>query len=192
MSTGAAAERVDAELVRAAQRGDRSAFGELYTRYARMVHGILLARVPHTAAEDLVHDVFVQALPQLASLRDPLRFGGWLAAIARNRAADFHRKARTCNEFDAESTDREMKQHEHPAEAFVILEAVRALPEAYRETLILHFVEGMTGPEIAARTGLTHGSVRVNLHRGMQQLREQLGLKSKAEAPAESAHEEKP
>jgi RNA polymerase sigma-70 factor, ECF subfamily len=191
-STGAAAEHVDAELVRAAQRGDRSAFGELYTRYARMVHGILLARVPRTAAEDLVHDVFVQALPQLASLRDPLRFGGWLAAIARNRAADFYRKARTCNQFDAESTDHEMKQHEHPAEASLILEAVRALPEAYRETLILRFVEGMTGPEIAARTGLTHGSVRVNLHRGMQQLREQLGLKSKAEAPAESAHEEKP
>jgi RNA polymerase sigma-70 factor (ECF subfamily) len=36
----------------------------------------------------------------------------------------------------------------------------------------------MTGPEIAARTGLTHGSVRVNLHRGMQQLREILGRKA--------------
>ena len=36
---------------------------------------------------------------------------------------------------------------------------------------MLRFVEGMTGPEIAARTGLTPGSVRVNLHRGMQLLR---------------------
>jgi RNA polymerase sigma-70 factor (ECF subfamily) len=41
--------------------------------------------------------------------------------------------------------------------------------------LILRLVEGMTGPEISARTGLTHGSVRVNLHRGMQQLRVKLG-----------------
>jgi len=48
------------------------------------------------------------------------------------------------------------------------------LPETYRETLILRLVEGMTGPEIATRTGLTHGSVRVNLHRGMQQLRAKL------------------
>ena len=55
-----------------------------------------------------------------------------------------------------------------------ILDAIRALPDAYRETLILRLVEGMTGPEIAARTGLTHGSVRVNLHRGMQQLRAKL------------------
>ena len=55
------------------------------------------------------------------------------------------------------------------------LAAIRAMPEAYRETLTLRLVEGMTGPEIAARTGLTPASVRVNLHRGMKQLREKLG-----------------
>jgi len=56
-----------------------------------------------------------------------------------------------------------------------ILGVIRGLPEAYRETLILRLVEGLTGPEIAERTGLTAGSVRVNLHRGMQMLREKLG-----------------
>jgi RNA polymerase sigma-70 factor (ECF subfamily) len=61
-----------------------------------------------------------------------------------------------------------------------VLEAIRTLPDTYRETLILRLVEGMTGPEIAARTCLTHGSVRVNLHRGMQQLRELLGHKTEA------------
>ena len=45
------------------------------------------------------------------------------------------------------------------------------LPEAYRETLVLRLCEGLDGPEIAARTGLTHGSVRVNLTRGMALLR---------------------
>ena len=49
-----------------------------------------------------------------------------------------------------------------------VLAAIRRLPEAYRETLVLRLVEGMTGPEIAERTGLTPGSVRVNLHRGLQ------------------------
>jgi RNA polymerase sigma-70 factor (ECF subfamily) len=61
-------------------------------------------------------------------------------------------------------------------EALAVLAAIRELPDAYRETLVLRLVEGMTGPEIAARTGLTAGSVRVNLHRGMKQLRERLGL----------------
>ena len=49
------------------------------------------------------------------------------------------------------------------------------MPDAYRETLVLRLVEGMTGPEIAERTGLTAGSVRVHLHRGLKLLRERLG-----------------
>jgi RNA polymerase sigma-70 factor (ECF subfamily) len=61
------------------------------------------------------------------------------------------------------------------AETFAVLEIVRKLPEAYRETLLMRLVEGMSGQEIADRTGLSPGSVRVNLHRGMKMLRERLG-----------------
>ena len=56
-----------------------------------------------------------------------------------------------------------------------MLEMIRGLPEAYRETLIMRLVEGMTGPEIAKLTGLTPDSVRVNLCRGMKMLRELAG-----------------
>jgi RNA polymerase sigma-70 factor (ECF subfamily) len=56
------------------------------------------------------------------------------------------------------------------------LRAIRELPDAYRETLVLRLVEGLTGPEIAALTGLTPDSVRVNLHRGFKLLRERLGI----------------
>ena len=41
----------------------------------------------------------------------------------------------------------------------------------------MRLVEGLTGPEIAERTGLTPGSVRVNLHRGIQLLRERLQVR---------------
>jgi RNA polymerase sigma-70 factor (ECF subfamily) len=176
------ANGTDGVLVRAAQDGDRAAFGMLYTRYARMVHGVLLSKVPFAQAEDLVQDVFLRALSRLSTLRDASRFGGWLAAIARNRAVDFIRQSRPQTEFDEEF--HEVGRSIHPAnrsdrsEALLVLEAIRSLPGSYRETLILRLVEGMTGPEIAARTGLTEGSVRVNLHRGMQQLREALGKKT--------------
>ena len=60
----------DEVLVKAAQSGDRNAFGQLYARYVRMVHGILLTRVPFPLVEDMVQDVFVQALPRLGTLRD--------------------------------------------------------------------------------------------------------------------------
>lgn len=172
----------DHPLVKAAQKGDRGAFGQLYARYARMVHGILLSRVPHSAVEDLVQDVFLQALPRLGSLRDASRFGGWLAAIARNRAADFHRQSKPDVAFEEQLHTGEQKRSALDAhdrgEALIVLEAIRSLPETYSETLMLRLVEGMTGPEIAAHTGLTHGSVRVNLHRGMQQLRQVLNRKA--------------
>jgi RNA polymerase sigma-70 factor, ECF subfamily len=146
-----------------------------------MVHGILLARVPRAAAEDLLQDVFLQALPRLSSLRDTTRFGGWLAAIARNRASDYHRQTRPTEEieenFEESVKDGGRGSGKQVSEGLFFLEAVRSLPEAYREPLILRFVEGMTGPEIAERTGLKHGSVRVNLYRGMQMLREKLEKK---------------
>jgi RNA polymerase sigma-70 factor (ECF subfamily) len=169
------AEASDEALVRAAQGGDRSAFGALYQRYSRMVHGILLARVPRLVAEDLLQDVFLQALPRLVTLREAAKFGGWLAAIARNRANDYYRQTKPVEEWN-EGRDGNGRSTgcDGAADGLFLLEAVQSLPEAYRETLILRFVEGMTGPEIAAKTGLKHGSVRVNLYRGMQMLREKL------------------
>ena len=161
-----------AALVRAARAGDRAAFGELYARFGAMVHGVLLARVPGDEVDDLVQDVFLSAMRRLHALREDAAFGGWLATIARNRAMDFHRRA-----HDMVELPEDLPASEPPSrEAKVALEAIRSLPEAYRETLVLRLVEGMTGPEIAERTGLSPGSVRVNLHRGMKLLREALGL----------------
>ena len=168
--TARADKGVDTLLVEAARKGNRGAFGRLYDRYARMVHGILLARVPRAEVDDLVQDVFVSALRQLRSLRDAGAFGGWLAQIARNRAHDCHRHSQRSVELPDDLAGPDPP----PAEAAAVLAAIRSLPECYREPLILRFVEGMTGDEIAVRTGLTPGSVRVNLHRGMKQLREKL------------------
>ncbi len=172
----------DAMLVEAAREGDRAAFGRLYDRYARMVHGVLLARAPVRDVDDLVQDVFVMALRRLSTLRDTRSFGAWLAAIARNLASDHYRRSSPEDQLTEDAPDTENKAEDENAAA-VVLDAVRSLPDAYRETLILRLVEGMTGPEIAERTGLTHGSVRVNLHRGMQLLRNRLSPNPKTEMP---------
>jgi RNA polymerase sigma-70 factor (ECF subfamily) len=178
VTTSSAPDDSDEALVRASQQGHRDAFGQLYQRYARMVHGILLAKVPALEVEDLVHEVFLRALPRLHGLREASRFGAWLAAIARNMAKDYYRRPQTPIErsndpaaADASAVPSEQAQAREAAE---VLRTIRGLPEAYRETLILRLVEGLTGPEIAAKTGLSHGSVRVNLNRGMRRLRERL------------------
>jgi len=174
----------DDGLVQAARGGDRAAFGRLYDRYARMVHGILLARVPPREVDDLLQEVFLAALRQLHALRDVSRFGAWLSAITRNRANDHYRKsgpeAAVTEEVSENQAEARATDHASEQEAAMILATIRTLPEAYREPLILRLVEGMTGPEIAARTGLKHGSVRVNLCRGMQLLREKLEAATKS------------
>jgi RNA polymerase sigma-70 factor, ECF subfamily len=163
----------EATLIRAVLEGNRDSFGRLYELYAPMVHGILLARVPRTEVEDLVQDIFLHAFRKLSTLRDANAFGGWLAMITRNRAMDFHRYSRPTVEVKEEHATGDRRKR---AKAEEILTVIRSLPDAYRETLVLRLVEGMTGPEIAERTGLTAASVRVNLHRGMKLLREKLGI----------------
>ena len=164
----------EALLVKAVRNGEQEAFAKLYSLYAPLVHGILLARVPWGEVDDLVQDVFLVALNKLHTLRDDAAFGGWLAMIARNRAMDFHRRKRETEELNDDIASH--SNTEADREAANVLEVICGLPEAYRETLVLRLVEGMTGPEIANRTGLTPASVRVNLHRGMKLLREKLGL----------------
>ena len=170
----------DATWVAAARDGDRAAFGRLYERYAPMVHGVLLAKVPVGDVDDLVQDVFVRALRHLSTLRETGSFGAWLTAIARNMANDYYRRSVPEESLTEDSSAHEVQlgtsSGDHAGPAAAVLEAVKSLPDAYRETLILRLVVGMTGPEIAARTGMTHGSVRVNLHRGMEQLRAKLRL----------------
>jgi RNA polymerase sigma-70 factor, ECF subfamily len=190
----------DAMLVSDARTGDRVAFGRLYDRYARMVHGVLLARVPVGEVDDLVQDVFLLALRRLSTLRETGSFGAWLTVIARNLANDYHRHSVPEDQLAPQgqrADDTNEREIEHgnisgddQSPAVAILDAIRALPDAYRETLILRLVEGMTGPEIAARTGLTHGSVRVNLHRGMQQLRAKLSPNPSEDRPEKNRSEQ--
>jgi RNA polymerase sigma-70 factor (ECF subfamily) len=163
----------EAALVRAILDGDRDLYGRLYSLYAPLVHGILLARVPRSEVEDLVQEIFMHALRKLHTLRDAGSFGPWIAMIARNRAMDFHRRSRDTVEVADDLRAGESRE----SKAEEVLEIIQSLPNAYRETLVLRLVEGMTGPEIATRTGLTAASVRVNLHRGMKLLREKLGFK---------------
>lgn len=164
-------------LVIAARRGDRAAFGELYRRFSRAVHGVVLARVRYADAGDVVQDVFAIALERLPQLGEPAAFGGWLLAIARNRSIDHVRGKKPTDELPELPVEAS-----RATEVRQVLAVLRELPDAYQETLILRLVEGLSGPEIAEQTGLSAGSVRVNLHRGMKLLRERLGITAEPES----------
>src|SRR6476659_7977239 len=105
--TPATETRIEVVLVKAVLEGDRNSFGRLYDLYAPMINVILLARVPRSEVDDLVQDIFLHAFKKLHTLRDWAAFGPWIAMIARNRAMDFHRRAKDTVEVteDLRSTD---------------------------------------------------------------------------------------
>ena len=175
------ADTVGASLALRARAGDRGAFAGLYERFAPTVHGVLVSMVSVDEARDLCQEVFLTALRTIGRLTEPERVGPWLCTIARNRARDLYRaRGRRQPTLELEGLDEagepvaRAEVVREPDAASRALDALRELPEAYRETLALRLVEGLTGPEIAERMGMTHGSVRVNLHRGMKLLRKRL------------------
>lgn len=157
-------------LVVAARAGDPVAFERLYARFHKVVHATVIARVSAVDADDIVQDVFGEAWAKLGSLRKPAAFPGWLRTLARNLAIDHRRK------FGPVRVARDLAVDPPPrAEAVAALQALRELPATYAETLAMRLIEGLSGPEIAERTGMTPESVRVNLHRGFKLLRARLG-----------------
>lgn len=161
----------DDALVTAARRGDRAAISQLYRRFAPVIHATLITRTRPADVDDLVHDVFLEAIRRLETLRDAGAFGAWVGTIARRRAIDLARRNARRAVTLADAPEPVDSGAAPALTAERVLEAIRALPGAYRETLALRLIEGLTGPEIARRTGRSHDAVRVNLHRGMHQLR---------------------
>jgi RNA polymerase sigma-70 factor, ECF subfamily len=166
-----AREATVAELVVAVQRGNRDAFGTLYQRFHRIVHALALAHLRAGDAADVVQDVFAEVWMKAESIREPAAFPGWIVTLARRRAIDHLRKR---GPAPSDATADIAIDPPPRVEALAALHAIRSLPETYRETLIMRLVEGLTGPEIAERTGMTPDSVRVHLHRGMKLLRDKL------------------
>jgi RNA polymerase sigma-70 factor (ECF subfamily) len=139
-----------------------------------LVHGVLLSRFRPAVAEELTQECFLIAFRKLQQLRDPAKFGPWIVTIARRMDAPTEPLEPLKEERDEPADPRH--DPESAADAATILSAIRAMPEAYRETLVLRLVEGMSGAEIAAATGMSPESVRVNLHRGMKKLRQALSI----------------
>ena len=155
----------------------------LYERYARVVHGLLLARVPRADVDDLVQDVFLTAWHRLDDAARPggvRRLAGDDCAQPRDRFPPPRRRTTSSCRRTSAARDATAARAEAHARFSTL---IRTLPEAYRETLVLRLVEGLTGPEIAERTGLTAASVRVNLHRGMKLLREKTATHDRPNAP---------
>ena len=175
------AEGDESALLRAAQ-ADPAAFGELYRRYLPSIYRYLRMRaVTDEDAADLAQQVFLQALNALPKYRDRgLPFAVWLFRIARNVAADAHRRRRNTTTWDLLPEALQPTDAEDP-EAEVLrreeLERLRALLHALdpdtRDLVTLHFVGRLSQREIAQVLGTSQANVQRRLARTLRALKEQ-------------------
>ena len=160
-------------LVLAARAGDGSAFATLAARFRATA--LLIARGAGgdpDLAEDAVQDAFVTAFRALKGLDDPDRFGPWFATIVRNRARRLAKEGSRRRGFPLDALDREPSSTPplpSPAE-----EAVRALPDGIRESMVLYYFEEWSVGEIAALLERPVSTVKWQLHAGRSLLRRRL------------------
>ncbi len=164
----------DAQLVRQTLAGRRDAFGTLVERYRPVAYVVAYARVhTHTDAEDVAQESLLAAYQRLDTLRDPARFGAWLAGIARHCASRV-RERRLRDATVAERHNGEepvvMPDHERRELWELIRAEIDRLNEPDREVVLLHYFAGKSSREIASVTDATSGAVRKRLQRARETL----------------------
>lgn len=174
-------DRPDSELVAAARRGERDAFTALVDRHYPRTRAVARA-LAGDDGDDVAQEAVLQAFLGLGLLREPARFGAWLAGIAANLARVRLRRRRLQQSLGTRlSPARPIEEPDTGETAALVRDALAALPAAQRDAVLMHDVAGYTSDEIAARVGGSAGAVRVRLHRGRRERRRRL-------APLAPAH----
>lgn len=176
----------DAVLVQQTLQGNSEAYAELVRRWAGRVTALCHAKVGCTAAaEDLAQDVLLRGYRMLKSLTNPEKFGPWLCRIAVNACLNWHKarerdmvpfsnlgpdqnpEAYLAADSGWEPSDREEELQRLRAE-------VAALPEPYRQVLILYYHQDSTYRDLAEMLGVSPATINARLTKARTLLRERL------------------
>ena len=184
--TNAMEQRADSALVAEALAGQQDAFCALVRRYQDFAYGVAIGIVSDfDLAHDVVQEAFVCAYCDLAKLRDPARFGGWLRGIVRytaHRALREREHVRSLDEallrgaepFDHTPPPGELAEEAERRE--VVRRALERLGSKSREVVSLYYIDGLSYADIAAFLNVTRETVKGRLQRGRAQLREELQM----------------
>ena len=175
-----AARRRERRLTAGLRRSDPAALREIYEEHGALTFGYLVAAMgDRAAAEDVQQEVFLEVWRRGASY-DPERsgLGTWIMVIARSRAIDALRK-RVREPRDPAGTVAVMEQIEDPSETpdellerWRVAGLLRRLPREQSQLLRLRFYDGLSQTEIAERTGMPLGTVKMRMVQGLNRLRD--------------------
>jgi RNA polymerase sigma factor (sigma-70 family) len=173
----------DPDLVRRSLAGDREAFGQIVERYQSLVAAVAFSGTGNLAlSQDIAQETFLAAWKGLGELREPGKLRSWLAGIARNRARSALRSRGRDALGPAETLDalpEPAAPQPSPLEAVLSREeetlvrrALAALPESYREPLVLFYREQQSVAAVAEALELSEEAVKQRLSRGRELLKD--------------------
>jgi RNA polymerase sigma-70 factor, ECF subfamily len=190
----------DELLVLRFQRGDRSAFEQLFRTYERRVYNVVLRVIGNPdEAEDLKQEAFFRAFKSIGSFRGGCRFSTWLFRIATNLCLDEIKRKKPQASTDELFEERNWRFLERdavpdPADELERDECLRSVrtalegvPPHYRVLLVLRYVEELPYEEIARVMGCSVNALNVRLHRARQVLRKL--MEASREAPEHADNE---
>jgi RNA polymerase sigma-70 factor (ECF subfamily) len=173
-----------AELVAAAQDGDREAFDELVrVTYAESYNLALRVTGTEVDARDVVQDAYFRAFRGLKRFRGDAQFSTWMYRITANCAATHLGKRSKHRHEDLDDTDqvadeRPAADPSAQADATALRErltvALETLPPKLRQVVVLRDIYDLPHEAIAAELGISETAAKVRLHRARKKLREDL------------------
>lgn len=174
-------EWTDQEYVESSRNGCPEHFRILVERYQKPVYAYLASRLGDaTEAEEAAQESFVRAFLSLKTLRKPESFFAWVVGIAGRVAREQFRSA-AHRQRDREAAEVMLREASSEAPEYPLEEALAALPETYRQVIVLRYYEGLSCQEAAARLGVPLGTVTKTLSRAYALLRQELAAHERAE-----------
>ena len=166
------------DLVRAAQAGDRAAFGELFERFEDHVFAVALRRLgDYSDAQELCQDVFLQAMQKIVQLREPECFGGWLRSITNRMAINRVVRRRPDLPTEPEMLEATCIESTTPLASALRVErrdqvraGMKRLRELDRKTLEAFYVRGRSLLEMSDEFDAPLGTIKRRLHVARQRL----------------------
>jgi len=159
------------KIIEAAQQGDQAAFGELYDHYLTKVYRRVCALVPETDVEDVTQEVFISVARSIGGFRGRSSFSTWIYRITKRRVADYYRKReRQVEQVELEKASQTPSENPlgNTADALLLQQALRALPESHREIILLRLADGLPFQEVAERLGIKLGAAKLRFYRAIE------------------------
>ena len=176
-------------LVQRAQRGEASAFEQIYRRFERPVFTLALRLTgQREEAQDVLQDTMLKLFDRIGEFRGDCPFWGWLRQIAVNEAL-MRLRRRIRQPFTEDSDEVELEGHDvllppAAADAALLGAALQKLPDATRSVIWLYHAEGYTHDEIGGLMGKTASFSKSQLARGTRRLRELLRITQEVDSHA--------